>query len=700
VKLSIAICTYNRPDDLRQCLRAIEELGYARSHEVIVVDNSDGPDARRANEQVIRACPGARHLLSEPPGLSRARNVALEAASGDVLAYIDDDATCLEGWAESVLEGFSDDEVVCAGGPILPRWEMPPPEWLGGELLLSLAVMDRGGEARDLRDDEFFYGANCAFRREALLAVGGFAEHLGRTGADLMGDEEIDVQRRLKVRGRSRHVPGARVRHLIHAERCTLPWFLKRYAWQGVSDARSGDPGALAYLGTLLRPDELPTAGALVTELFGAPPRSMDDAVARVRFVRGIVGALLNDRVPIPGLPAAQEGRRARSLDDPEFEVFKSEVPGDTEILFVEFGVSHAYLYDAYGRIPRSFLVNPRLDPGRQPRDCAEFLRNALFFASRSGVKAVVLLTGDVLTWPGFEGALDDSPPDVAVFGFLHRAPSDAALAARLQLALRRLTGLFVFSDPIRRHAEEQYGARNVIYVPHPPVFFANAPPREPRRWRVSDGSGRVGLGLLGEVRAGKGYELVVEALSASPLATRARLKLIMAGRVDGEVERRIRDTCVASGIVADLNLRSGSLRGYRAIPDNLFALALSASDIVVFPFENDHWNVQSGHFVDALVAGSWFLASRRTVIGDLVERHQLGETFEAGDGQAFLEALEKLLARVEAGGVSLAGRSRLLEEHGVESACRAVEDVLRGGVGIRTPGETARDTLPRRGAI
>jgi GT2 family glycosyltransferase len=674
LKLTIAVCTYNRPDDLRECLSAIRELGYPAKHEVLVVDNSDSAEARRANEELTRSYAGASYMLSEPPGLSRARNVALAAACGDVVAFVDDDATCLPGFAEALIDAFSDPEVVCAGGPILPRWERPPPEWLGGELMLSLAVMDRGPTARDLQDDEFFYGANCAFRREVLAGIGGFAEYLGRSKGDLMGDEEIDVQRRLKSRGRSRHVPGAKVHHLVHAERVTLPWFLKRYAWQGVSDARSGDAGLLAWLGTLLHPERLPSARAFLADLFAKEPRTTEDAVDRLRFVRGLVGALLNERVPVPGRSTAAP--RERSLDDPEFLVFKGDVPGDTELLFVEFGVSHGYLYGPYGRIAGASFVNPNLDPSRQPRECARFLDDALFYASRSAVKAVVLLTGDVLTWPGFERALERIPPDVQIFGFLHRAPGDADSAARLQRVLGKVTGMFVFSEAVRLHAEAQYGARNVAHVPHPPVFFGNVAPREPRRW---SGGARVSLGLLGEVRPGKGYDFVLSALSSAPLATRARLKLVMAGRVDEDVERRIRDTCAAAGLVAELNLRSRSPRGYRALPDNVFAAAIASSDVVIFPFERDHWNVQSGHFADALLAGSWLLASKDTVIGDLVEHHRLGGTFEYGNREAFLAALEKLLSDVESGRLSTAGRRPLLERHETASACRAVEDVLRG---------------------
>jgi GT2 family glycosyltransferase/glycosyltransferase involved in cell wall biosynthesis len=673
LKLSIAVCTYRRPDDLRVCLRSLQGLGYGADHELIVVENSDRTEDRKRTEQIAREH-GARLLVSSPPGLSRARNAALAATTGDVIAYLDDDASVHDGWAESYLEAFTEPGVVIAGGPILPRWETPPPEWLGGELLLSLAVQDRGPIARDLRDDEFLYGANVAFRREALAAVGGFEERLGRSANDLMGDEEIDVQRRLRSSGRARHVPGARVDHLMQRERCSLPWFLKRYAWQGLSDARSGDPSTLAWLGTLVQQEGPAEARALVDALLAKPPTSTEEVVSRVRFVRGLVAALLDDRVPV--LRAGAATTSVRSIDDRAFDIFKAEVPAETEILFLEFGISHSFLFEAYGRIRGASFLNPPLDPSKQPAECARFVDDAVFWASRSGVKSVILLTGDVLTWPGFERALSRRHPGVGVYGILHRSPADAHGEGRLRLALEKLDGMFVFSEFTRRHAEAQFGARNVTVVPIPPTFLANARPRAPRRWASGD---VVRVGLLGEVRRGKGYEFAVSALASASTATRARLRLLMAGRAEEPIERRLRDLCASASLAADLELSSRSERGYRAIPDSVFARAVAATDVMAFPFEPDHWNVQSAHFSDALLAGCWILASQGTLIGDLVERHGLGGTFEYGNAASFLGALATVLREAEEGRAPHAGRERLVEAHRVESASRAVEDVLRG---------------------
>lgn len=694
-KLSIAICADNRPDVLRNCLGALGDLGYHLVHQVVVVDNSDDAVHRLANEKLVQSWPGVRYSVSEPPSLSRARSLALAQTSGDLVAFLDDDATCQGGWAEALMASFSDGDVVCAGGPIQPNWENPPPAWLGGELLQPLAILDLGDSARDLTASEFFYGANIAFRRTALQAVGGFAEQVGQTNTDPMGDQDIEVQRRLRERGCLRYTPGAKVRHLIRSERCSAQWFLKRYAWQSGSDARTPEAGTLAYLATLLQLQGMPSAADRIHEHLATEPGSLtEQAVARAQFVRGLAGTLLNGCDPAPRMMAVT--RRRRTLEAPEFESFKCQVPGETEYLFLEFGVAHAYLFGAYGEIKGSSLLNPQLDPGRQPKECAEFVRNALFYAGRTGVKAVVLITADVLLCPDYEEILGDSEREVAVFGFLHRVPRDAASGEQLQRRCRNMEGLFVYSEPVQRYLEAQYGLTNVIHVPHPPVFLANVPVRAARRLPASAASDqpRLGLGLLGEVRPEKGYEFVIDALSTAAFEVRSRIKIVMAGAVDAEVERRIQATCAAACVVTEFNLRSPAARGYRAVPDNVFIQALLDSDVIVMPYEAG--DVFSGHFVDALRAGSWFLVTRDSAIGSLVDRHSLGETFERGDRRSFLAALDTLLERIASEPSPGPERLRLAEACSTAKVCRQVEEALGKATTARAAGRLPSYHLPR----
>jgi hypothetical protein len=92
-----------------------------------------------------------------------------------------------------------------------------------------------------------------AFRRAALLAIGGFPERLGRMGQTLLSNEEtsafLGVER---AGGLIRYAPAARVHHQIAPDRLTRLFFYRRLYWQGVSDARLTGVGVRRRLRTLL----------------------------------------------------------------------------------------------------------------------------------------------------------------------------------------------------------------------------------------------------------------------------------------------------------------------------------------------------------------------------------------------------------------------------------------------------------------
>src|SRR5512137_517035 len=91
--LSIITCTYNRKDFLRRCLDSLTaQKADINSVETIVVDNNSS-DATRATVESFRgSIPGLKYIFEEAQGLSVARNRGCHEASGDYLAYLDDDA--------------------------------------------------------------------------------------------------------------------------------------------------------------------------------------------------------------------------------------------------------------------------------------------------------------------------------------------------------------------------------------------------------------------------------------------------------------------------------------------------------------------------------------------------------------------------------------------------------------------------------
>ncbi len=238
--VSVVVCTYDRPLDLRRCLDSLCRQT-TQCHEVIIVDNG----ARPARTQEVVQQVGAVHwrYLREPaPGLSRARNLGWQAAGGAIIAFIDDDAVADSWWVQGIAEVFATVTPVpgSVGGRVEPIWGAPRPGWLADDLARGLSLVDWSPEPRLLQDSEWLAGCNMAVPKALLLAFGGFNERLGRAGNRLISQEETELHTRLRQAGHPLYYhPGVVVRHHIPASRLTKRWFLRRAYHNGVSVALS-----------------------------------------------------------------------------------------------------------------------------------------------------------------------------------------------------------------------------------------------------------------------------------------------------------------------------------------------------------------------------------------------------------------------------------------------------------------------------
>jgi GT2 family glycosyltransferase len=246
--LSVVVCTHDRHDDLRRCLRAIADLN--DPVDVIVVDSGPSLPAAAIVDELL---PGARYVCEPEPGLSRARNRGVAEAACELVAFVDDDAAPAPDWAGRLVAGFVDDQTACVGGTCAPDFAAPRPRWLSDRLLQYAGITRFGNDARIAeRTSEYPFGANIAFRRSVLLEAGGFRETLGRKGSSLLSGEEADLVDRLRGRGLIVRIePSARVEHTVATERCTSAYYWRRLWWQGVSRAR-GDHSARTALKLLV----------------------------------------------------------------------------------------------------------------------------------------------------------------------------------------------------------------------------------------------------------------------------------------------------------------------------------------------------------------------------------------------------------------------------------------------------------------
>jgi GT2 family glycosyltransferase len=296
MRASVVVCVYTekRLPQIRAALDSIARQTVPPSQVIVVADHNPALFDRLAAEY-----PDLDVMSSTfEKGLSGARNTGIEHASGDVVAFIDDDARAQPQWLESLLDSYDDESVVGVGGVVLPDWSAPGrPAWLPDEFLWVVGCSYRGQpEVRaEVRNP---IGANMSFRRSAFAQAGLFDPSIGRTftSSRPLGCEETEFSIRL-----SRLSPGARiiyepravVYHHIDQSRATWRYFLGRCSAEGCSKARisrlSGASAALSsersYVANTIR-------RAVRRELGGVlRPGRKDSATRLVALALGILSA-------------------------------------------------------------------------------------------------------------------------------------------------------------------------------------------------------------------------------------------------------------------------------------------------------------------------------------------------------------------------------------------------------------------------
>jgi GT2 family glycosyltransferase len=173
-RISVVVCSYNGAATIGACCEALVALDYP-DYEVIVVDDGSTDDTAE-----IAASYGLRVISTENRGLSSARNTGWQASTGEIVAYTDDDAAPDRDWLAYLARSFLDGGHAGVGGP-----NVVPPN--AGEVARCVSKAP-GNPTHVLlsdREAEHIPGCNCAFRHDALEAVGGFDARFRVAGDDV-----------------------------------------------------------------------------------------------------------------------------------------------------------------------------------------------------------------------------------------------------------------------------------------------------------------------------------------------------------------------------------------------------------------------------------------------------------------------------------------------------------------------------------
>jgi glucosyl-dolichyl phosphate glucuronosyltransferase len=296
-RVSVVICVYTeqRWDDMLAAVESV--LGQSRpAHELIVVVDHNPALVRRLTD--VLAGPGglpeswrpAEYRLQpqyqrpsvkitpnrQAQGLSGGKNTGVAAASGDIVAFLDDDAVAEPDWLKFFADTYRTTTVAGVGGMTLPLWDTRRPAWFPREFdwVVGCNYAGQPGSQQPVRN---LLGGNASFRREVFDLAGGFPAGVGRSAGRLpLGGEETEFCIRLRqLRPETTLLIDDRavIWHRVPASRCRFSYFMTRCYAEGLSKAQvSRTVGTSAGLSAERR-HVLETLPAAVARNLAAPLR-------------------------------------------------------------------------------------------------------------------------------------------------------------------------------------------------------------------------------------------------------------------------------------------------------------------------------------------------------------------------------------------------------------------------------------------
>jgi len=216
-KATVIVAAYNAASTLGECLSSIRELNYPDYETIVVDDGSTDATAEIARQS------GVSTVRVEHNGLAVARNAGIEAAAGEVVAFIDADARADRDWLYHLIETIKRRDAAAAAGPSFA----PDPKSARAAAMAAAPGLPREVRAGDDRLLQLC-GCNMAITKTALVRAGGFDPMFTAAGDD------VDLSWRLAAADETlAYAPGAVV---IHERRATLSAYLRQQRGYGVGE--------------------------------------------------------------------------------------------------------------------------------------------------------------------------------------------------------------------------------------------------------------------------------------------------------------------------------------------------------------------------------------------------------------------------------------------------------------------------------
>jgi len=237
MNVSVVVCTYtmDRYEVFTEAVESVLAQHYEPLEIVLVIDGNTevyehAVEDFGAHENVVI------HNNNENKGISYSRTKGAKLASGEIVAFIDDDGVAEPDWIDKHVEAYRKTESVAVAGYVAPNWVATKPAFFPAEFYWLVGCTELGF-AEDGESVRNGYGSNVSYRREVFLDVGGYDVNTGRKGDQHIQAHEAPVGIRIREEyGQGvLYVEDAVVHHTLFEYRGDFRWLVFRSFWQGFS---------------------------------------------------------------------------------------------------------------------------------------------------------------------------------------------------------------------------------------------------------------------------------------------------------------------------------------------------------------------------------------------------------------------------------------------------------------------------------
>jgi len=240
--VSVVITTYDEEiyDDFAACVRSVLDQTYEHV-EVVIVTETDHAEQRVSDQ--FADLPSVNHVHSERSlNLASARNLGARRATGNIYAFIDDDAVADSEWLVRIVDTYESEGAFAVGGKLTAKWPDTEPTYLPPEFYWLVGVTHRGfrEDAGPVRNT---FGANITFRADVFDELGGYNTAFGKDHGHNLQGEETEICARMQNRFDERlwYQPDAIVTHRVYDWQLNPKWLFNRAYWQGYTKQRLQD---------------------------------------------------------------------------------------------------------------------------------------------------------------------------------------------------------------------------------------------------------------------------------------------------------------------------------------------------------------------------------------------------------------------------------------------------------------------------